>query len=527
MSKKVSILLVVFLLILSLAIMAKTVNLTILYINDTHGHAWPFNEWHNPGIGGFAAIATLVKEIRAENRSKGVYTLFLHAGDFNTGIPESDLLNAEPDIKALNMMHLDAMCIGNHEFDHPYETLIHQILMADFPVLSANVVYKGTNMTLVPPYIIKDFDGFKVAILGLTTQSTAYIGNPKYVKDEDFLNPIVVAKRYVPMLRKKADLVIALAHLGFKLGETPNENDPYVGSVGLAEGVNGIDVIVDGHSHTALFKPFRVNKTLIVQAKCYTEYLGRLDLTIEDGKIVSYDGKLIPINLKNYAKKNGKAVYTFKYKEIKEDPEVKKMLDAYKAIGAKKLSEPLGTTEVRFSRAMLSDNARDSMLGHLVTDSLLWKFKDADVALQNTGGMRADLNPGKITYRDVLKVLPFGDTVVHMEMSGAELMKVLDYAATVPENRGAKLQAAGLTWEIKDGKPVNVMVKGQPLDPNKTYVIVVNDYMAHGGDGYTVLKNIKNQYDTGYVQADILKDYILYLKDIKSYDSKIRCKEVK
>jgi len=127
-------------------------------------------------------------------------------------------------------------------------------------------------------------------------------------------------------------------------------------------------------------------------------------------------------------------------------------------------------------------------------------------------------DPGTITYRDILKVLPFGDTVVHMKMTGAELMKVLDYAATIPEDRGAKLQTAGLTWDIKEGKPI---------DLNKTYVIVVNDYMAHGGDGYTVLKDIEDQYDTRYVQADILKDYLLFLKDIKNYDSKIRCTIVK
>ncbi len=540
MLKKTFLFFTVFLLALSL--MAMAAHLVVLEVNDTHGHAWAYNEWHDPSIGGFAAIATIVKQVRAEAAAKGWDFLFLHAGDVNTGVPESDLLDARPDILALNAMGLDAMAIGNHEFDHSWSTLMRQMTWADFPFLSANIVYKGTNETVGRPYIIKDFPDLKVAILGLTTKTTEYIGNPKNVKDYDFLSPVVVAKKYVPILHTmmgKDGIVLALTHLGIfgkgltagsKLYETPltmrnlltynKPNDPYGGSVTLAESVKGITAILDGHSHTVVEEPLNVKGTLIVQAGSFSKYVGRLDLIVKNGKVTDYSYKLIPVNLKVYHKgKNGKVTYTYVGKEIKPDPQIKALLAGYKQMGAAKLNEPIGTSKVNFENGKEQTRHMDTPLGHLVTDAVAWKLKNVGVqaVLMNGGGLRTSIAPGTITYRDVLKVLPFGNTVVTIKLKGSDLLKAVEWGAVShPNDTGAMLNPWGLTYIVTPKGVKDILINGKPIDPNKIYTIATNDYMASGGDHYSMLKN-GDQYNTNYVLADVVKEYIQHISPIESY----------
>ncbi len=546
MFKKSFLILAILALLLSLTAMAA--HLVILEVNDTHGHAWAYNEWHDPNIGGFAAIASVVNQVRAEAKANGWDFLFLHAGDVNTGMPESDLLYAKPDIEALNAMGLDAMAIGNHEFDHPWSILMRQMTWANFPFLSANVVYKGTDETLGLPYIIKKFPDLKVAILGLTTKTTEYIGNPANIGLYDFLSPITVAKKYVPLLHTmmgKDGIVLALTHLGIfgpnlvagskvygndaqmmkSILAYNKPNDPYGGSVSLAKSVNGIAAILDGHSHTVVEYPLDVNNTLIVQAGSYSKYVARLDLTIKDGKVVSYTYKLIPINLKKYHKdKNGKVTYTYIGQKITPDKSIQDLLAAYKAIGEKKLNAPIGYSKVNFSNNGELTRKQDSLIGHLITDAVAWKFKSMGVqaVLQNGGGIRASIAPGTITYRDVLKVLPFGNTVVIIKLKGSDLIKAIEWGAMPhPNDTGARLNPWGLTYVVTPKGVKDIRIDGQPIVPNKIYTIATNDYMANGGDHYSMLKN-GEQYNTNYVLADVVKAYIEHISPINSYPFKPR-----
>jgi 5'-nucleotidase/UDP-sugar diphosphatase len=540
-------LLILTVLIVSLSLMALAAHLVILEVNDTHGHAWAYSQWHNPDIGGFAAIASVVNQVRAEAKANGWDVLFLHAGDVNTGVPESDLLYAKPDIEALNAMGLDAMTIGNHEFDHPWSVLMRQMTWANFPFLSANVVYKGTDETLGKPYIIKSFPDLKVAILGLTTKTTEYIGNPSYVKMYDFLSPIEVAKKYVPMLHTmmgKDGIVLALTHLGIfgknlvagsKISDDPltmrnllttnKPNDPYGGSVSLAESVRGITAIMDGHSHTVVEEPLNVKGTLIIQAGSFSKYVARLDLIVKDGKVTDYTYKLIPINLKVYHKdKKGNVSYTYVGSEIKPDKSIQDLLAAYKTLGEKKLSEPIGYSKVNFSNAGEITRKEDTLIGHLLTDAVAWKFKDQGIqaVLQNGGGIRASIAPGTITYRDVLTVLPFGNTVVLIKLKGSDLLKAIQWGAMPHANdTGARLNPWGLTYTVTPKGVEDIKIQGKPIDPNKVYLIATNDYMASGGDNYTMLKN-GEQYNTNYVLADVLKEYIQHISPIESYPFKPR-----
>ncbi|MDK2885443.1 MAG: 5-nucleotidase / UDP-sugar diphosphatase, partial [Thermosipho sp. (in: thermotogales)] len=494
--------LVLFLLLL-VAISLFATKLTVFHINDTHGHAWTFSEYKNPDIGGFAVIASIIDEERAVNPN----VLFLHAGDINTGVPESDLLNALPDIFALNRMKLDAMAVGNHEFDKDRSVLEYQMSIAKFPFLSANIYKDGKPF--FTPYIIKNVGGVKVAIIGFTTEETAIL-EPLYSSDLEFKNVVEVAKELVPKLREEADVVIALTHLGMGMEHAGN----YTTSEQLAQEVEGIDIIIDGHSHTKLEEAKVINNTIVVQAWEWGKILGKLELDVEDGKIVDWNWTPIPVKLADFEE----ALY------------VKVPLDVFKKMGSEKLDTVIGETKILLDGERSHVRSRDTNLGHLITDAMLWKT-GADVALQNGGGIRASIQPGKITIRDILTVLPFGNTVYVMKLKGSELLKVLEYAASLEEGKGAWLHVGGLTWKSVGAKVTEVMVNGEPLDPDKVYTVVTNNYMAGGGDGYTVLKENKDSgYDTGFVLADVVVEYIQKGLNgkIESYDDTpryIRMKE--
>ncbi|MBT1248579.1 MULTISPECIES: bifunctional UDP-sugar hydrolase/5'-nucleotidase [unclassified Thermosipho (in: thermotogales)] len=483
--------------ILTISLFATKIS--IFHINDTHGHAWAFSEYHNPNIGGFAVIASIIDEERAKNPN----VLFLHAGDINTGVPESDLLNALPDIFALNRMKLDAVAVGNHEFDKSRDVLMYQMSIAKFPFLSANIYKDGKPF--FTPYIIKNVGGIKVAIFGLTTEETAIL-EPLFSKDLEFKNAIEVAKQLVPELRKKADIVIALTHLG--MGQAYEGN--YTTSEELAKEVDGIDIIVDGHSHTKLNEAKVINNTILIQAWEWGKIVGKLDLDVENGKIKEWSWTSIPVNLKVYKgkDKNGNSMYEFVGKEYKPAEYVKVPLDYFAKIGSKKLDTVIGETKVLLDGERKHVRSGDTNLGHLITDAMMWKT-GADIAFQNGGGIRASIKPGKITIRNILTVLPFGNTVYVMKMKGSEVIKVLEYAAKLPEGKGAWLHVGGLTFKSENGKVTEVMVNGKPLEMDKVYTVVTNNYMASGGDGYSMLsENKASGYDTGFVLADVVVEYI-------------------
>ncbi|MCD6159180.1 MAG: 5'-nucleotidase C-terminal domain-containing protein [Kosmotoga sp.] len=478
-------LLVLLLVLLSVFVMAE--KLTILHINDTHGHAWTFSEYKNPDIGGFALIATLVNQFRAENPN----TVFLHAGDLNTGVPESDLIDAAPDIVALNLMKLDAMALGNHEFDNPAEVLAKQMNWAHFPFLSANI-YKDGEPAFTQ-YVIKEVGDLKVAIIGFTAEETEIL-EALYAQDYEWKSVVEVAKELVPQLRKQADIVIALVHLG--------DAEPIKGvnSHELAEQVDGIDVIVDGHSHTLYEKPEVINGTLVVSAGEWGKYLGKLDLDVENGSITFVSYKAIPIKLA----------------DITPDFAVSTVLDYFKKLGNEKLDTVVGETKILLEGTRDIIRNQDTNLGHLIADAMLWKT-GADLVITNAGGIRASINPGPITYRDVLTVLPFGNTVYIAKLTGEQLMDVLEYTATIPAGKGARPQVSGLSYKIENGEIKDVLVNGETLDPEKVYTLATNNYLAAGGDGYSMLKDLEG-YDTGFVLADVVMNYISEISPITEYD---------
>jgi 5'-nucleotidase/UDP-sugar diphosphatase len=479
----------------------QTYNLTILHTNDNHGRFW-----HNrSGEYGMAARATLIQSIRDEVAGAGGHTLLLSGGDINTGVPESDLQDAEPDFKGMNYMSYDAMALGNHEFDNPLSVLRQQHDWARFPFLSANILNKDTGMPLFKSHEIFDLDGLKVAVVGFTTQDTVRIGNPEFLSGLEIQSPVAVARKIVPEIAANSDLVVAVTHMGhYRFGENGG-NAP--GDVALAKAVDGLDVIVGGHSQTATFSPDVQNNTLIVQAKEWGKYVGRLDLQVRNGEISVMNYQLIPVNLKKKVVIDGEKVSVFVDREIVADETLKAMLEPYQNQGQEQLMQVIGRTDAVFVGARDQVRSNETNLGNLIALAQMERVQ-ADVGIMNSGGIRDDMPAGDITYKDVLKVQPFSNTVAYVDLKGAELMPYLQVAANKEAGSGAFAQFAGTKITMNGSSIVSATVAGKPVEANKTYRLTINAYMASGGDGYPRLSDHANYVNSGFVDAEVLKDYI-------------------
>ncbi|CCO46021.1 bifunctional UDP-sugar hydrolase and 5'-nucleotidase [Vibrio nigripulchritudo SOn1] len=499
-----------------------TYKLTVLHTNDHHGRFWQ-NKY---GEYGMAARKTLIDELRSEIRAEGGSVLLLSGGDINTGVPESDLQDAEPDFKGMKMLGYDAMALGNHEFDNPLEVLEKQIKWGGFPMLSANIYDKETGERKYQAYHMFEKQGIKIAVIGLTTEDTAKIGNPEYISGLDFRDPKVEAKKLIAELEKseKPDLIFAVTHMGHYENGNRGINAP--GDVALARYLDegSLDMIVGGHSQEPVCmegpnvakkkfkpsdecKPDQQNGTWIVQAHEWGKYVGRADFEFRNGELemVSYD--LIPVNLKKKVKVDGKKKRVLIEKEIPQDPEVLAFLQPYQEKGQAELNVKIAQTNGKLEGDRNVVRFQQTNLGRLIATAHMQRAK-ADFAVMNSGGVRDSIEEGAVTYKDVLTVQPFANILTYTDMSGAEVLDYLNVVATKPVDSGAYAQFAGIAMTVENGKVSNVKIGGQPLDKAKTYRFTVPSYNAAGGDGYPKLSGHPGHVNTGFVDAEVLKDYL-------------------
>jgi 5'-nucleotidase/UDP-sugar diphosphatase len=483
-------------------------HLVILHTNDTHGHPVKFSYQSVPGVGGLPARSTLVKQIRKANDR----VLLLDGGDLNSGMAESNLFKAKPDIEGFNHIDYDAMVLGNHEFDQPRRILRQQMEWARFPFLCANIK-TADGQYLARPYIIKDFEGIKVAVFGLTTTETSIIGHPNHIWDLRFEDEIEAARRLVPKLRKKADVIIALTHMGIY----PSRKR---GSKRLGYQVRGIDVIVDGHTHTRIVSPIIIRHkssgrtTLIVQAWKWGLVLGRLDLWIRNRAVVDWRFQAIPVNLKGVEKKpDGTDDVYFIGREIREDESLLNILQPYVEETRQALSQIVGHAEGPF----ITDDIREqeTPAGDIIADSMLWYTKalNPDFAFQNGGGIREDLPKGPITRKSIYEMLPFDNTVVVLTLRGIDARALFDFMATTRGEGAFPQVSKGVEFAIRAREQAceNILIKGRPLDTEKTYRIATNSYLAYGGDGYRVLLRAVERLNTRRLLRDVFVDYLKHL----------------
>ena len=505
----------------------KTFKITILHTNDHHGRFWK----NGDGEYGMAARKTLIDQLRAEVASSGGYSLLLDGGDVNTGVPESDLQDAVPDFKGMNLLGYDAMAVGNHEFDKPLIVLKMQRDLIKFPMLAANIYENGQRM--FEPYKIFNLGGVRVGVMGLTTEDTNKMVSPDNIKNVQFRGVIAEAAKVVPELRAKVDVVIAATHMGHY--ENGNHGTQAEGDVEMARAVKGIDLVVGGHTQNPACmkaenvldrayvpgtecKPDRQNGAWIVQAHEWGKYVGRADFEFRNAefKLVKYT--LIPVNLKRTVRAaDGKTSMVPYTTEIAENKEMLTMLQPYQDFGQQKLTVEIGSTDDRLEGDRAVVRARPASMGILIGRALMDKTK-ADFAVVNAGGVRDSLPPGKLTYKDVLKVQPFGNTTVTVDLTGKEVMDYLNAAAKMSVGAGAFAQFAGVNLVITGGAVTSATIRGTPVDPAKTYRMVINNFVAAGGDGYPRLTGHPSFVDTGFVDADLLRAYITARSPLRAAD---------
>jgi len=478
--------------------------LTILHTNDVHAHYEPFQPWGEPVQGGAARLATAIRSIRAE----GGNTLLLDAGDQFQGTLFYNVGGATVVADVMNALSYDAMCLGNHEFDAGPSETAALIAQADFPVLSANTDSTADPVLagMIDEFATFEFEQTTVAVIGLTTDHTAVSSNPgpRIV----FTDVVETAQDLTGKLEQRGvNKIIALTHLGYERDKE------------LAAAVEGIDIIVGGHSHTQLGDtetdagpyPTLVRSpsgepVLVVTADEWGRVLGRLDVRFaEDGVIVHAMGTPLLID-----------------ETIPEDSTVLSLLEPYAMAISELKAQAVGATDVPLNGDRADVRSGETNLGNLVCDAMLWKARafGAEIAIQNGGGIRASVPAGIVTMGNVLEILPFGNQLTVLELSGAALLDALENGVSrVEEGSGQFPHVAGLRFAFDASEPpgqriqqVEVRRSGAeafvPLEPDAAYVIVTNSFLAHGGDGYESLASAGSRYDSGFLLSDALAEHL-------------------
>jgi 5'-nucleotidase/UDP-sugar diphosphatase len=495
----------------------RTYAITILHTNDHHGRFWQ----NRNGEYGMAARKTVIDGIRAEVAAAGGYSLLLDGGDVNTGVPESDLQDAVPDFKGMNLLGYDAMAVGNHEFDKSPAVLEMQRKLAVFPMLSANIYRNGERV--FDAYKLFNLGGVRVAVMGLTTEDTHKLGNPENMQGMDFRNPIQEAAKVVPELRARADVVIATTHMGHY--EDGRHGIQAPGDVEMARAVKGLDLVVGGHTQNPACmraentmeapyvpgtpcQPERQNGTWIVQAHEWGKYVGRADFQYRNGAFTLLKYALIPINLKRSVQAaDGSSTLVHYTTPIAEHPDMLALLKPYQDFGQKKLLVDVGSSNGVFEGDRTYVRKRQTNLGMLIGRAVMEKTR-ADFAVVNSGGIRDSLPTGTITYKDILQVQPFGNTLCTLNLTGREVLDYLAIVAKMNPGAGGFAHLSGVELIAANGDLLQARIGGTLVDPGKNYSMAINSFTAAGGDGYPVLTGHPGFVNTGFVDAEVLRGYI-------------------
>ncbi|MFC7321862.1 5'-nucleotidase C-terminal domain-containing protein [Halobacillus campisalis] len=506
---------------------SESYELSLMHTNDTHAN-----------LDDVARRVTAVENVRAEKPN----ALLLDAGDVFSGTLYFNEFLGQADLEFMNLMEYDLMTFGNHEFDlgsspDGHKALADFVTASKFPYVSSNVDFSqdsnmkdlfNDEMTDSPEdgqiynSVIEEIDGEKVGVFGLTTAETADISSPEDITFEDYIE---AAEEQVASFEKEGiDKIVGLTHIGY------DDNPNYDNDLLLAEHVEGIDVIVGGHSHTSLDEPTEVSEnkdgeekdpTVIVQASQYGSDLGTLDVEFdENGVVTGFSGELLEVS------------------EFEENPEAAEMLEEYSSQIEKVENEESGgvaVTELPNPRtgegSDVSVRNSETKLGNLITDGMLDKAKEYDenviAAFQNGGGIRTSIDQGPITIGEILEVMPFGNTLATMELTGAEIKQALEHSVSeAPSENGGFLHVSGMEFTYSSSEESGNRVqsvefkKGEDmvaLEDEEEYLIATNAFTAKGGDGFDVFAAAYDEgrvTDLGSSDWENFRDYVAELGEV-------------
>lgn len=538
--------------------------LTILHLNDTHSNFLsrllsvsfpPDSVIYRLPVGSIARIATVVNSIRGEAEN----VLFVHAGDMVQGTLFYTLFGGEADAAVYNAMGLDVMCLGNHEFDRGSEGLRVLLDDAAFPIVCANLDVTSDSLLtgMILPCILLEVGGEQVGIIGLVVDELVNVSSPS---DETVILPVAETAQFLieQMEKEGINKIILLTHIGY-------EDD-----VELASLLTGADVIVGGHSHSLLGDLSSVGldsegeyptvvsgadgeDVLVVQAGSRAALLGKLTVDFDEtGHVAGYDGTPLIVTggeIQNASRNPVEGEALMRVKELieenplivtaEENPVVRELVGVYEAELANFAYEVVGTAseDLMHQRIPGGNLPGGSLIAPLICDAMLWKTNqlglDADIAILNAGGARISVPIGDITVGTVYTLMPFGNSLAVLDLSGLQVMAVLEDALSNifddGNSDGSFPYTAGLRYTAETGLPEGNRVTSTdvlgpqgwaPIDPAGTYRVVTVAFLARGGDGYTTFSGVE-ALDTGFIDAEVFMDYLLETETLTPGESRV------
>lgn len=507
---------------------AAPVDLRVLAINDFHGNLRPppggirINDPEDKtrkvtvAAGGAEYMATLVKQLRDGHRN----TIFVAAGDLIGASPFlSAMFHDEPSVEALSMMGLAITSVGNHEFDEGKAELLrmqnggchpvdgcqgpHPFLGAKFHYLAASAVETATGRSVLPPYEIREFDRIPVAFIGLTLKGTAGIVSPTGIAGLEFRDEAETVNALVPQLKARGvEAIVVLIHEGGEpvgdYNECPGISGPIVDIVKKFD--RAVDVVVSGHTHRAYV--CQIDGRLVTSGDKYGTLVTAIDIKLDPASRDVISAKADNVIVANAS--------------LARDPEQTTLIEAYDRLSAPIANRPAGSVTQTLSR--VPNEAGESPLGDIIADAQLAATRDAKegsavIALTNPGGIRTDIVPkenGAITFGDVFASQPFRNRLVTMTLTGSQLKELLEQQWLDPKRPRILQVSNGFSYTWDASKPLGervmagkMILNGRPIEAGSGYRVTLNDYLAVGGDGFTVAKQGAAAQYGGY-DADAL-----------------------
>ena len=499
------------LLIFGSVLFAEDLLLDVIFTNDIHGgidkyDATFINPNFPPKLGGGGSATTYIKDIRKLSNGKTRDNLLVDEGDIFQGHPIGTITKGRAVVKYMNMVGYDLSVVGNHEYDIGEDSLKATYKLAKFPILSCNIVKKGTDelVDYVKPYIIIEKLGVRIGIIGVTTTDTKKMSFPKNIKNIDFLPVKAALEKYIPIVKaQNVDLIFLTGHIGIPYDPQPQYDIRYgknkkptrkrywgYDAQEIAHEVPGIDVIFSGHIHKGFAKPWEdpITHTLVFQDYAYGSSLGHVTLKI-DKKTKTIDGYELP------AIREGAMVTLFE-DEFIPDKTIADTISVMQKKAEKGMDEVIGEAAIHISR---EGSGAQNLIGNLVCDAMR-DGTNADFAFINLGGVRDDLQRGPITYRDVFKVMPFDNQIVSFTCTGKYLKDIIEMRISGTHHG---LRVAGVEVVYNRNRPdydriTKLLIGGKPWQADKIYKVATTDFLLQGNAGLSMLTKIPETNVTRY-----------------------------